>query len=390
MDIDELKKLRSDIGALDKELLTIFAKRRSLSSEVAAIKHKNSLGIRDQAQEKLLLSHLIKQANDLGINASSALNLFHNIIEDSLRTQYDYFLEKETLSEIPLRLAVLGDSTSYSNAAANNHYSTKVQSFSPSFYTSFGDIFNAVSSEDVDLAILPIENTSSGNLTEVHDLVLEHNLHIVGEEKLKVKHCLIATESANIENITDVYSHPQAIAQCKEFLVQNPSITAHYKSSTSAALELVSEYQNPTIAAIASEEAANLMGLKIIQYGVNNYQENYTRFILISKKPIQVPKSIPAKISMVLTTKQQAGSLADCLLILKNNKINMTKLESRPIAGKPWQEMFFLDIEGNDKSIAIQKAIVELDKACSHLKILGCYPQHDILATKLDAKNLSD
>ncbi len=386
---DPLKHLRNDINNLDKELLEIFAKRRLLSAKVAAAKHKNQLNIRDQQQERKLLSKLLSDAEKLGLDSSTTLSLFHNIIEDSIRTQYDYFLSQEETQDGIIELALLGSETSYSAIAAKNHFATKSIKYKPHYLKSFKQIFESLKNDQCNFALVPIENTNSGNITDIHDLLLEYDAKIVGEEKLKVKHCLISTQNSSLEQIKDVYSHPQAISQCKDFLDNHTNIVSHFRSSTSSAIKLVEEYQNPSIAAIASEEAAIDSGLKIIKAGINNYQENYTRFLLLSKDTIKVPEKIPAKTSIVLTTKQKAGSLADCLVILKNHQVNMTKIESRPIPGKPWQEMFYIDFEGNTQDLEIEKMLYEIEQSARKIKVLGCYPQHDILATHLDAKALS-
>jgi len=388
---NDLDNLRQSIGRLDEELLKIFAERRKLSLAVAANKLTANRKVRDQAQEKNLLSNLTAKGQDLGIDPSVTLSLFHNIIEDSVRSQYDFFLENSSAESLePLTLAVLGESDSYSHIAAQQHFSTKKRRFVPEHCPSFLSIFKAIESKQADIGIVPIENTTAGNITEVYDLLLQYQLKIVGEEKLKVKHCLVAPKGATLDTIKDVYSHPQAIAQCKSFFNQHPAINSHFRSSTSSALKLVAEYQNPSIAAIASEQAAENSGLEVLSYGINNYQENYTRFLLIANKDIAVPNAIPAKTTITLQTPQKPGALLDCLQVFKSHGINMTKLESRPIPTKPWQELFYIDFEGNASDLTIEKAINEIKRQASEVTVLGSYPMHDILATKLDHHALSN
>ncbi|GAA4354353.1 prephenate dehydratase [Kangiella marina] len=389
--VNSLNNLRQSIGRLDEELLKIFAERRKLSLAVAANKLTTNKKVRDQAQEKNLLTNLTAKGQHLGIDPSVTLSLFHNIIEDSVRSQYDYILENTSSDSLePLTLAVLGEPDSYSHIAAQQHFATKKRRFESEYCPSFLSIFKAIESGRVDLGIVPIENTTAGNITEVYDLLLEYKLNIVGEEKLKVKHCLVATQGATIDDIKDVYSHPQAIAQCKSFFNEHPNINSHFRSSTSSALKLVAEYQNPSIAAIASEQAAENSGLEVLSYGINNYQENYTRFLLVAKKTIEVPSTIPAKTTLTLQTPQKPGALLDCLQVFKSHSINMTKLESRPIPTKPWQELFYIDFEGNASDLIIEKALVELKQIASEVTLLGSYPMHDILATKLDHHALSN
>ncbi len=390
MSNEPLISLRKSINEIDKKLLRLFAERRSISLQVAESKYQNAMEIRDQGQEQRLLKQLLSDAKELGLDTSTTLGLFHGIIEDSIRTQYDYFLEKDSATNGTIQLALLGDDTSYSAIAAGNHFSTKSQKYQAKFYNNFQSIFQAVANGDCNYALVPIENTSSGNIPEIHDLILDYQVKVIGEEKLRVKHCLIGLENATLESVREVYSHPQALIQSKEFLNKNSHINTHFRSSTSSALKLVEEYNNPKIAAIASEEAALSSGLQILANGINSFKDNFTRFILISKSSVKVPEKIPAKTSLLLVTKQQAGSLAECLSIISHSNINMTKIESRPITNKPWQERFYIDIEGNLASPEIQEAIHKLEVAASDLDIIGCYPMHDILATNLDISALID
>lgn len=388
---NDLDGLRCSIGQLDEELLKIFAQRRQLSLAVAAKKLASNRAVRDHAQEKNLLGNLTSKGQKLGIEPSVTLSLFHNIIEDSVRSQYDYFLENSSNEQLEtVKLAILGEPDSYSHIAAQQHFATKKRDFLAVHCSSFLSIFKAIESNNADLGIVPIENTTSGSISEVYDLLQQYKLHIVGEEKLKVKHCLVASKGATIEQLKDIYSHPQAIAQCKNFFNDNPHISSHFRSSTSSSLKLVYEYQNPTIGAIVSEQAAENSDLDVLSYGINNYQENYTRFLLVCKTSIKVPSTIPAKTTVTLQTLQAAGALLDCLSVFKSHGIKMTKLESRPVPTQPWQELFYVDFEGNTTDLVTEKALIELRQISSEVKILGSYPMHDILATKLDSHALSN
>lgn len=381
----DLNQLRKAISSLDSELLNIFAQRRQLSLQVAAYKLANNGQIRDESREKKLLTRLVDKGLEFGIAPNTTLTLFHSIIEDSVRSQYDFFLEQDKAQgSQTVKVAVLGEPESYSHIALKNHFSTKKQRLETIHCHSFMQIFKEVDNGTVDLGIVPIENTTSGNITEIYDLLAEYQLKIVGEEKLKVRHCLVGTEQASIETLRDVYSHPQAITQCKKFFLEHPHIQSHFRSSSSSAIKLVAEYQNPSIGAIASEQAAEQSGLKVLSYAINNYQENYTRFLMVAKQAITVPTVIPAKTTIALETGQQPGALLDCLQILKKYQINMSKLESRPIPTQPWHERFYIDLEGNTEEDTVSKALMELEKVANTLHCLGCYAKHDVVATKLD------
>lgn len=381
----DLEQLRSAITHLDSEILNIFAQRRQLSLQVATYKMAHGRQIRDERQEKKLLTQLVDKGMEFGIAPNTTLTLFHSIIEDSVRSQYDFFLKAQQASGTKItKVAVLGEPESYSHIALKNHFATKSQQLETLHCHSFMQIFKEIDNGAVDLGIVPIENTTSGNITEIFDLLAEYRLKIVGEEKLKVRHCLVGTEQASVETLKDVYSHPQAIAQCKKFFLEHPHIQSHFRSSSSSAIKLVAEYQNPSIGAIASEQAAEQSGLKVLSYAINNYQENYTRFLLIAKNEIKVPSAIPAKTTLAFETGQQPGALLDCLQVLKNHQINMSKLESRPIPTQPWHERFYIDLEGNSDDDNMTQALKELMTLTNNLQSLGCYPKHDVIATKLD------
>lgn len=388
--INNLAQLREAIGDLDLKILKSFAQRRQLSLQVAAFKLANNAKIRDESQEKKLLTKLIDKGKEFGITPNTTLTLFHSIIEDSVRGQYDYFLQQQQINgQLQVKVAVLGEPDSYSYIALKNHFSTKKQQLETIHCNSFLQIFKEVSNDTAELGIVPIENTTSGNITEIYDLLSEYQLNIVGEEKLKVRHCLIGTQQSSIESLRDVYSHPQAIAQCKSFFLENPHIQSHFRSSSSSAIKLIAEYQNPTIGAIASEQAAEQSGLKVLSYAINNYQENYTRFLLIAKHNIDVPSAVPAKTTVSMDTGQKAGALLDCLQVFKKYQINMSKLESRPIPTQPWHERFYVDLEGNISDEKLSQALNELKQVANQIQLLGCYPKHDVIATKLDLNTIN-
>ena len=171
--------------------------------------------------------------------------------------------------------------------------------------------------------------------------------------------------------------------QCRVFIENMDGVTTVPCDSTSAAMQLVSESDASDIAAIGSIEGGKTYGLKAIVQSLANQQENHTRFIVVSRKPVKVPIQIPAKTTLVMSTIQKPGALVDALVVLKENQINMTKLESRPITGNPWEEMFYLDIEGNIEDGPMQKALEELQAITRYLKVLGCYPSEDITHTKV-------
>jgi chorismate mutase/prephenate dehydratase len=234
--------------------------------------------------------------------------------------------------------------------------------------------------------VLPIENTTSGAINEVYDLLLHAQLSMVGEVKLKVDHCLLGLPNARLSDIQTVYCHPQTVLQCSHFLARIPHAKIEYFSDTALSGQRIKEDGDPTQAAIASEEAARIFGLSIVVRGIANQQENYTRFLVAARKPVRVDVRIPCKTSIVMMTGNEPGSLLETLLVFRDHGINLVKLESRPVLQNPWEEMFYVDFEGNLESANVRSAIDEVTRRARFIKVLGCYPSQDLPAPRVAAE----
>lgn len=178
----------------------------------------------------------------------------------------------------------------------------------------------------------------------------------------------------DLDKIDTLYSHPQVIQQCSQFIRTLKRVHIEYCESSSHAMQLVASLNKPNIAALGNEDGGNLYGLKVLKSGIANQENNITRFIVLAKHPIAVSPQIHTKTLLLMSTAQKVGALVDALLVFKKYNINMTKLESRPIYGKPWEEMFYLEIEANINNPIAQQAFTELKAFSNYLKILGCYP----------------
>ena len=245
-------------------------------------------------------------------------------------------------------------------------------------------MIDEVESGRVQYGVLPIENTSSGSINEVYDLMQHTSLSIVGELTLPIEHCLLAAVATTPEQITTIYAHPQPIQQCSNYLhAQMSQVHLEYCDSSSAAMAKVQAEASPHAAALGSAAGGELFGLEPIASHLANQQDNITRFIVVARKAIEVAPQIPAKTTLILSTAQKAGSLVEALLVLRSHRINMTKLESRPIQGNPWEEMFYIDVAANLNSSAMQAALKELNSIVRALKVLGCYPSEDVRPTTL-------
>lgn len=380
-----LDEIRQSISEIDGELLTLLAQRRKLSIKVAESKVKTSKPVRDAEREQQLLVQLINTGKALGLDSQYITQIFHQIIEDSVLLQQAYLQNHLNPSTVAtkVRVAFLGQQGSYSHLAAQRYFAKRAEEVIEHNCANFKAIIHEVESGLADYAMLPIENTSSGGINEVYDILQHTSLHIVGELTVPVEHCLCAIGDAKIESLKTIYTHFQPEAQCSHYLSKLSGVKIERAESTSAALAKVAEQQSPTVAAIGSAEGAKLYGLQPIANEIANQKENYSRFIVVARKPVDVALQIPAKTTLIMSVKQRPGALVDALIILKQHGLNLCKLESRPITGNPWEEMFYVDIEANVVSQQMQTALKALDKITTFSKILGCYPSDNIMPTAI-------
>ena len=277
------------------------------------------------------------------------------------------------------RSAFLGPKGSYSHLAARQYAARHFEQFIESGCAKFADIFNLVVTGQADYAVVPIENTSSGAINVVYDLLQQTSLSIVGEMTLPIAHCLLVSGTTDLSTINTVYSHPQPFQQCSKFLNRYPHWKIEYTESTSAAMEKVAQVKSPHVAALGSEAGGTLYGLQVLERIEATQQQNFTRFVVLARKAINETEQVPTKTTLYMATWQQAGALGEALLVLRNHNLIMTRLESRPIHGNPWEEMFYLDIQANLESAEMQKALKEIGDFTRSMKVLGCYPSENVV-----------
>jgi len=380
-----LSEVREKITALDQELLQLMGRRRALSLSVAQSKVDTVKNVRDVAREEELLISLIQRGHKLGLDAHYVTKLFQVIIEDSVLNQQAWLQERaNNQHENPVsRVAFLGGKGSYSYLASHRYFSRRVESIVEMGCSTFDQIIKTVESGQAEFGLLPLENTSSGGINEVYDLLQHTSLSIVGELTQPVEHCLLTSQSSTLDAIDTIYCHAQPYQQCSNFLAGISGVKFEFVDSTAAAMEKVALLNQPNVAVIGSQEGGALYRLQSLTSGIANQQENHSRFIVVARKPVEVAVQIPAKTTFIMSTHHQSGSLVDALLVLKSNNINMTKLESRPIQGNPWEEMFYIDVEANIHSPEMQKALASLNEIAKQIKILGCYPSESVTAVTL-------
>jgi len=268
-----------------------------------------------------------------------------------------------------IKIAFQGERGAFSEDAAIKLFGESVD-FLPCMR--LRDVFQAVVEGEVRFGVVPIENSQAGSINETYDLLLAYPLNIYAEVILRISHYLMALPGEKLADIRKVYSHPQALAQCEEFLSKlKVEITPSYDTAGSA--KMIKENQLKECAAVASKRAADIYGLGILAAEIENNINNYTKFFAISKQ-----KAEPAernKTSLVFTAKHVPGALYKILGIFATRSINLTKLESRPSKSKPWEYVFYVDFEGHQDGEVYQEAIKELQREATFVKILGSYPQ---------------
>ena len=374
-----LKPIRDEIDNIDKQIIQLFTERMECSKKVAQYKLENGMPIFNAEREREILDSVEENA---GVYGGGARQLYSAILEISRALQHDMLgsgekLKNEILSaadNIPfesdsVKVACFGVPGTYAHQATKKIFSK----CSPDFYPSFQDVFSAVRNEEADFGVVPIENSSAGSVTDVYDLMLKYRFHIVAACDISVNHVLAANAGTKLGDISKIYSHQQAIAQCSDFFRAHKSIKSEEYISTAASAKMISETGDKFSAAICSEEAAEQYGLEILLRGFQNNPNNTTRFIVISKK-LYIEKNAD-KISLCFSLPHVTGSLYSTLCRFAVNGLNLTKIESRPIFGSSFEYLFYLDFTGNIINENTLRLLCALSNELAEFSFLGNYTE---------------
>ncbi|WGE88673.1 chorismate mutase [Actinobacillus arthritidis] len=382
----DLSNIRQQITQLDRNLLKLLAERHRLAFDVVRSKEITQKPLRDIEREKALLQALVShaEAENYQLDPQYVTQIFQRIIEDSVLTQQNYLQNKlNEQKEQNVSIAFLGMRGSYSNMASRQFAKKYQGSLIELSCDSFQQVFDKVSEGEAEFGVLPLENTTSGSINDVYDLLQHTDLAVVGELAYPIKHCVLANGNIDLAEIDTLYSHPQVIQQCSQFIQSLNKVHIKYCESSSHAMQMVARLNKPNIVALGNEDGGKLYGLTNIKTDIANQQNNITRFIVVAKQAINVSPQLQTKTLLLMTTSQQAGALVDALMVFKQHQIRMTKLESRPIYGKPWEEMFYVELQANIHSENTQQALTALESVTSYVKVLGCYPSEIIEPVKL-------
>ena len=348
-----LEKLRKAIDEIDLKILSLLNQRTKKVLDVGKIKNKQGLNHYAPLREKQVYENLLKK------NKGPLPN-------DGLKTIYREIISTSRICEKALCIAYLGPEATFTHLAAIQKFGSAPQ-FVP--LKSISDIFIEVEKGRADYGVVPIENSTEGAITHTLDMFVDSPLKICAEIMLEISHNLLSHTSR--EKIKKIYSHAQAFAQCRRWLETNLKDMALIEVSSTAEAAKIATKES-TSAAIGSELAAKLYNLKILTPRIEDEINNYTRFLVIGKT---IPeKSGKDKTSILFSIKDKVGALYNMLVPFAQQKINLTKIESRPSRKKAWEYVFFLDLEGHLKDIKVKKALQKLEEQCVFLKVLGSYP----------------
>lgn len=373
----DLLELRDKIDVIDSQIVELYEKRMDICRQVAEYKISTGKKVFDKQREMEKLSR-VKSLTHNDFNSHGIEELFEQIMSMSRKLQYRLLAENGSLGKLPFigveklettgaRVVFQGAEGAYSQAAMMKFFGKEINSF---HVDSFRDAMSAIDEGSADFAVLPIENSTAGIVSEIYDLLQEYENYIVGEQIIKIEHCLLGVPGADISQIKRVYSHPQSLMQSARYLGNHDWQQISMQNNAFAAQKVATE-KDPSQAAIAGEQAAEVYGLKVLQKGINDSGNNSTRFIIVTNQKIF--RKDAGKISICFELPHESGSLYHMLSHFIYNNLNMTKIESRPIEDRTWEYRFFIDFDGNLADSAVKNALRGLRDEARNMKILGNY-----------------
>ena len=376
----ELSEIRTKIDAVDDQLLGLFLERMALSEEVAAYKNQHSLPILNKQREREILAKVTERAGD---KERYAYHLYSTLFELARSRQAELISSPTRVeSRIKDSLAAGGEVFPQTGLVAcqgveGANSQVACDRLLPRgnimYVKSFQAVAAAVESGFCKFGVLPIENSSNGSVRAVYQLLQEHDLSIVRSARLCIRHELLALPGVKPEDITEIYSHEQAIGQCSKFLSGLKDVKIIPCGNTALAAKMVAESGSRHAAAISSHPCAALYGLECVDNSIQDSDNNYTRFICVTKKPVIYAGA--NRISLIIAFENKPGALYDILSKLAALDINMTKLESCPVAGSDFEFIFFIELEASVQDSGVLAMLKEMERSCAQFQFLGSYAE---------------
>lgn len=374
----DLLELRNEIDQIDDQIVKLYEKRMEISEGVAEFKISSGKKVFDKTRENEKLTTLTKKASST-FTKHGIHELFEQIMAMSRKKQYQLLTEHGMTEDLGFemvpsldysdaRIVFQGAEGAYTELATKKYFGDHCDSFHVSTWK---DAMEAIKNGDADYGVLPIENSSAGIVSENYDLLVEYDNYIVGEQIIRVEHALLGLPEAELSDITNVYSHPQALMQCAEYLNAHKDWEKISVKNTAIAAKKIGDDKKISHAAIAGKGNADIYGLKVLENGIEDNKGNSTRFIIVTNRKVFVEHA--NKISICFEIPHESGSLYHMLSHFIYNNLNMSKIQSRPVKDKNWEYRFFVDFDGNLTDSAVQNALRGLKEETASLKILGNY-----------------
>jgi len=358
--MESLKVVREKINIIDREMAKLFEERMKCAEKIAEYKKERGLDIYDKAREEDVV-----RRNSEYISDTTVKEYYVSFLKNNMSVSRDY----QSRLMKGARVAYSGTEGAFAHIAATKAFpdSEKVA------YPDFISAYKAVENGECDVAVLPIENSSNGEVGQVSDLMFSGSLYINAVTEVAVSHDLLALPNAKLEDIKEVISHVQALGQCADY-IREKGFTPREYVNTALAAKYIAERQDKTLAAIASAEAAEIFGLKVLERNINTSRSNTTRFAIFSRAEHRHTSSeMGVHTIMLFTVRNEAGALAKAIEIIGKHGFNMRTLRSRPMKELLWQYYFYVEAEGNVHTYEGATMMAELDKYCDRLKSVGTY-----------------
>lgn len=391
----DLNEIRDKIDKIDEEIVKLIEERFIVVNDVAQFKKETGKKIFDEQREIEVINKNIARTKHEELKKYVEM-IIKNIMYVSKEYQkykigisslYKNDLNFSINSDNLVKIGYTGVAGSYAhevlqNLLQNNDNIVKIVGSSDNIdqigipYNNHTELVEAVCKDEIEYAILPIENSIVGEVRDSIDLIKNKDVYIVGEVKHKIEHNLLGLKGATIDDITDVFSHEQALLQCSHFLNTHKDWNKNFKSNTAISAKYISDENKINYACIANKKTKDMYNLDILQENINDESENYTRFFIISSKNIILPNA--QKISIITSTENKSGALMELLKVLTKYNLNMVNLKSRPITNKPWEYYFYIDFEGNLHDENVVNALNEIQEKSNYLKVLGNYSEYKL------------
>lgn len=366
--------LRRKINSVDEQLVRLFEERMETVAQIAEYKRRHGMSIVDPERENEVTEKAVSRLNNRELK--DYVTFF---MEDLMTISKQYQIDKVQVYNLPgistgdenakpdRPVGFYGQPGSFSEEAAIKYFGNDCPKKG---FVRFDEVISALLDNEISAGVLPVENSSTGTIAEVMDLIRDNNVFITGEHIEKIRHHLLVIPGTGLSDIKTVYSHHQGIEQCSRFLKQYPFEQIVYKSTADSA-KLVRELGDKSKAAIGSERCAEIYGLEILVPDIQYNKNNYTRFIIVEKNLSVNSKC--NKISIIMDIRHRTGALFNVLRLFKQRSINLLKIESRPVIGRPWEYMFFFDFEGNIGEDRVKNLLESLKCQCNNVRLLGNY-----------------